>query len=165
MGGVIGMGEISKREDEWQRKATSAAIAEARKIVLGNGRLMNTPVGRLSDVHWGWIIAGALFGWITTRCQQAIIEGLDQEEAVRSLEGAASSSEVAAVRAILPALAEQADINWSQPVSAWSNETMAGFVLLVWQLLEQAELARDRRAGGILRKSDFNEKTGDSIPF
>ena len=29
------MGEISQREDEWQRKATAAAIAGARKIALG----------------------------------------------------------------------------------------------------------------------------------
>ena len=49
----------------------------------GSSPLMNTPVGRLTDQQWGWIFAGALFGWITTRCQQAIAEGLDQEEAVR----------------------------------------------------------------------------------
>ncbi|WP_439394967.1 hypothetical protein ACRQ5Q_38325 [Bradyrhizobium sp. PMVTL-01] len=159
------MGEISNREDEWQRKAISAAIAEARKIVLGNNLLMHTPAGSLSDLQWGWILAAALFGWITTRCEQAIAEELDQQQAVRSFERSPSPDEIAVARAILPALADQADIEWSQPATAWSKDTMANFVLLVRQLLEQAQFARDRRVGGILRKSDFNEKTGDAIPF
>ena len=42
-----------------------------------------TPVGRLTDLQWGWLVTAAIFGWIQTRCQQAIEEGLDQEQAVR----------------------------------------------------------------------------------
>jgi hypothetical protein len=43
------MDEITKKENDWQDRATDAAIAGARKIALGSSPLMNTPVGRLSD--------------------------------------------------------------------------------------------------------------------
>jgi hypothetical protein len=151
------MGEISKHEDEWQIKATAAAIAEARRAVTASGPLMNTPVGRLSDLQWGWILAGAIFGWISTRCQQAIAEGLDQEDAVRMIERSPSPGDVAVVRSVLPELADQADVDWSQPLASWSKETMTHFVLLAWRLITKAEVARDH-GPGILRKSS-NEKT------
>ena len=45
------MGEVSKKEDAWQAKATEAATAAARKITLNSSGLpLMTPVGRLSDV-------------------------------------------------------------------------------------------------------------------
>ena len=33
-----------------------------------------TPIGRLGDVEWGWIVAAILFGWIATRAEQATAE-------------------------------------------------------------------------------------------
>ena len=44
------MGELTEREDEWGRRATAAAIAAARRIVLGDQAVvnMNSPVGRLN---------------------------------------------------------------------------------------------------------------------
>jgi hypothetical protein len=155
---------ISKHEDQWQAKATASAVAEARKIATGSGSLMNTPVGRLSDLQWGWIIAGALFGWITTRHQQAIAEGWDQEETVQFGGFSPSPADVAVVRSILPGLADQASIDWSKPLAAWSKDTMTDFVLLAWQLLNQADVAREH-GPGILRKSTLDEKAGDQIPF
>jgi hypothetical protein len=156
----------SSNHDEWQRKATNVAIAEARKIVASSGPLMNTPVGRLNDTQWGFIFAGALFGWIQTRCQQEIAEGLDQEDAVRLTGHTPSPAEVATVRSILPALADQASIDWSEPLATWSQDRMTGFLVLAWQLLGKAELAGDQGAGGILRKpTTFDEKVGDPIPF
>jgi hypothetical protein len=162
------MGELSKREDEWQRKATAAAIAEVRKIAVDSTPLMNTPVGRLSDLQWGWFIAAGIFGWITTRCEQAIAEGLDQEEAVRMTDCSPSPGDIAVVRSILPALADQAGIDWSLPLTAWSKDTMASFVLLVWQLINKAEHALDQGPSKILRKSskpEFDETDGNAIPF
>jgi hypothetical protein len=160
------MGEITKKEDAWQAKATKAAIAGARKIALGNGPLMNTPVGRLSDHQWGWIATGAIFGWIQTRCEQAIDEGLDQEAAVRITGLSPSPCDVAVVHSVLPLLAEQAGIDWSQPLAAWSKDVMTSFLLLAWRLINQAEAARDHGPGKILRKSkdDWNEK-GDPLPL
>jgi hypothetical protein len=65
----------TKAEDDWQSLATQAAVEGARKIVLGNKNLAKTPVGQLSDTEWGWIVTGAIFAWIQTRCEQAIAEG------------------------------------------------------------------------------------------
>jgi hypothetical protein len=153
------MGAISKHEDDWQAKATAQAIAEARKIVEDNAALKVAPVGRLSDLQWGWIIAAALFGWVIKRCEQAIAEGISHEEAVRMLELDPSPGEVAVARSILPDLV-QAKIDWSQPLASWSKETMTDFVLLTWKLLNRAEMARD--AGpGIVQKATLQ----DEFPF
>src|SRR5262245_56234910 len=77
------MGALTKQENEWLDKATAAAVAGARKIVLGNGPLMNTPAGAVKEEQWGWIIGAAIFGWIEVRVQQAVAEGRDSEEVVR----------------------------------------------------------------------------------
>jgi hypothetical protein len=165
MGAMIVMGEISKKEDEWQTKATEAAIAAARKIALNStGLPPMTPVGRLSDLQWGWIVTAAIFGWIQTRVEQAIEEGLDQEQAVRLTGLNPSPCDVAVVRSILPKLAEKAAIDWSQPLEAWSKDTMASFLLLAWRLIGVAEIARDQGAGKILHKSELAE-LNNPIPF
>jgi hypothetical protein len=156
------MGAISEHEDDWQAKATAAAIAEARKVATGSGPLVNTPVGRLSDLQWGWIFAGALFGWITTRYRQAVAEGWDQEEAVQLAGFSPSPADVAVVKSILPMLADQAGIDWSQPLATWSKDAMTDFVLLAWQLIRKADAAREH-GPHILRKP--NEKAADAIPF
>jgi hypothetical protein len=141
------MGELSKREDDWQAKATAAAIAEARKVAQGSGPLMNTPVGRLSDLQWGWIIAPALFGWIATRCQQAIAEGINQEQAVRMLELSPSPGDVAVIRSILPTLADQVKIDWARPLADWSKDEMTGFLLHAWLLANKADIVLAEGAG------------------
>jgi hypothetical protein len=159
------MGEISKREDEWLRRATDAAIAGARKVALGNGPLMNTPVGRLTDTQWGWITTGAIFAWIEMRVQQAVSEGLDQEQAVRLTGLSPDPCDVAVVSSILPTLADTAEIDWAEPLSAWSKNAMTNFLLLACDLIDKAEAARDHGPGQILKKAEFDEKTGDPIPF
>jgi hypothetical protein len=159
------MGALSKLENEWLDKATAAAIAGARKIALSPGPLMNTPVGRLSDYEWGIICAAVIFGWVETRVQQAIAEGRDQEEMVRLTGLSPSPCDSAVVRSILPALADQAGIDWTLPLTAWSGDTMVGFLLLAWRLLGEAETARDHGLGKILKRAEFDEKTGDPLPF
>jgi hypothetical protein len=119
-------------------------------------------VGRLSDHEWGWIITAAIFGWVQTRCEQAIAEGLDQETAVRMTGLTPSPCDVAAIKSILPALADNAGIDWALPLNAWSQETMIGFLLLAF------ELSKDRRvAGTIVRQSTKEDwdREGDPIPF
>jgi hypothetical protein len=158
------MGALSKLENEWLDKATAAAIAGARKIALSSP-LMNAPVGRLSDYEWGIICTAVIFGWVETRVQQAIAEGLDQEEMVRCTGLSPSPCDSAVVRSILPALADQAGIDWTLPLTAWSGDTMVGFLLLAWRLLGEAETARDHGPGKILKPAEFDEKTGDPLPF
>ena len=160
------MGELSRREDEWQRKATAAAIAGARKIAAGcKGLGSSTPVGRLTDEQWGWIITAAIFGWIETRVEQAIAEGLDQEQTVRLTGLSPSPCDVAVVQSILPTLADTAAIDWTQPLAAWSKDTMSGFLLAAWDLIRKAEIARDHGPGGILQKSTVREVVADEVPF
>jgi hypothetical protein len=154
------MGKISQHEDDWQRRATDAAIVEVRRAIGEFGSAMHTPLSKLSDLQLGWIIAPALFAWITKRCEQAIAEGVDREDAVRMLEADPSPADVAAARSILPDLCDQAKVDWSLPLSAWTKETMTDFVLLTWKLMNQAEAARD--AGpGIIQKSSLQ----DELPF
>src|SRR5262249_4535294 len=137
--------ETTKKENEKLDKSTTAAIAGARKIALNStGLPPMTPVGRLTDLQWGWIVTGAIFGWIQTRVEQAIEEGLDQEQAVRMTGLSPSPCDVAVVRAILPMLADQAAIDWSLPLQAWSKDTMTNSLLAAWQLINKAELARDQ---------------------
>ena len=166
MGKVIVMDEITKKEDESQRRATDAAIAGARRIAGDcKGLPAMTPVGRLNDAQWGWIVTAAIFGWIRTRVEQAIEEGLDQEQAVRLTGLTPSPCDVAVVHSILPALADQAGIDWSQPLATWSKDTMVNFLLLAWELIARGEVARDQGPGKILRKSETWDKEGDEIPF
>ena len=95
------MGELTKKENEWLDKATVAAIAGARKIALNSSGLPPmTPVGRLSDLQWGWLVTAAIFAWIQTRVEQAIEEGFDQEQAVRLTGLTPSPCDVAVVTSI-----------------------------------------------------------------
>jgi hypothetical protein len=79
------MGEGLRRDSEWQEAATAASIAAARKVVLGDDAAVNknTPVGRLSDLEWGWLAASIIFAWIATCAQQATEEGRDVEHVIR----------------------------------------------------------------------------------
>ena len=159
--------KLAQRDDEWQAKATTAAIAGARKIVALNGGSFPATVllGKLSDQQWGWIVTAAIFGWIETRCRQAIAEGLHQEAAVRLTGLNPSPCDVAAVNSILPLLADKAGVDWELPLSAWSKNDMTNFLLMAVRLIDAAADARD--SGKILRQTqpEFDEKTGDPIPF
>src|SRR5262249_1112152 len=64
--------------------ATAAAIAGARGVVHMDGPIPpGTPVGRLSEMEWGWIVAAILFAWISMRARQATAEQLDIEQTIR----------------------------------------------------------------------------------
>jgi hypothetical protein len=124
---------------------------------------MNTPVGRLSDKQWGWIIAGALFGWITTRCEQAIVEGVSREDAVRTFElWPSSPGDVAVIHSILPTLADQAKIDWARPLADWSKNEMTNFLLQAWLMANSAEAVL--ADGAILRKKTADGECSHGMP-
>jgi hypothetical protein len=154
------MNDITKKENAWQDKATTAAVAGARKIAANCAGLpIMTPIGRLTDTQWGWVVTGAIFAWVQTRIEQAIAEGLDQEATVRLIGLTPSPGDVAVVHSILPVLGEKAAIDWVQPLNAWTKDQMTNFLLLAWQLINQAELARDHGPGKIIRptKAEFDD--------
>jgi hypothetical protein len=163
------MGEITKNEDAWQRKAMEAAIAAARKIAGEfSAAPAMTPIGKLSDLQWGWIVSAVIFAWVRTRCEQAMAEGFDPEDAMRMTEIEPPPGDVAIARSILPTLAK-ANFDWTQPLVAWSKDTMVKFLLLAWQLLNSGEVALKEGPAKILRKSDGKREDwdtrGDDIPF
>jgi len=140
------MGEMSECEDEWQRRATAAAVAAARRVVKGDAAIpANTPVGRLSDAQWGWLVAAAIFAWIAVRAEQATAEGLDVEQMIR--DGCSDAWDAGAIATILPKLAETPDTDWSSPLAEWPRETMVHFVAAALRLTHEAMTARDRGPG------------------
>jgi hypothetical protein len=148
------VGELTKHENDWQDRATAAAIAGGRRIVLGDAAVipMNTPVGRLSDVEWGWIIAAVLFAWISVRAEQATAEGLDVEHSIR--DGVDGAWDAGAITVILPRLADAVAIDWRKPLADWPRETMVQFLTTALALACEATTARDLGGGSITRKTD-----------
>ena len=141
---AIGIPTASAIEDVWQRRATAAAIEAARKVVKVDGVIPpGTPIGRLGDVEWGWIVAAILFGWISTRAEQATAENIDTERAIRMTALDPEPWDAGAVATILPELAETPDIDWSKPLGAWPRETMVEFLLVAMRLIRKAMIARD----------------------
>jgi alkylated DNA nucleotide flippase Atl1 len=129
------MAKLSEQEDAWQTAATEAAVAEARAIA--QSQLANTPAGRLTEQQMGWIVVAAIFGWIRTRYQQAIAEGLDREGHVARM--SPSPRDSAVVGSILSRLADQAKVDWSRPLASWSKQEMTGFIELAMYLIDEAK--------------------------
>jgi hypothetical protein len=163
----------SAAEDASQRKATDAAIAAARKVVLGDDAAINknAQIGRLSDIEWGWIVTAVLFAWIGARAEQAATEELDTEQTVRLTGLDPNPWDAGAIAAILPELAQCRGIDWSQPLNDWSRETMIGFLIDALRLVRRGMIARDR-GGGITRKSTATPpadtaagELDDALPF
>jgi hypothetical protein len=151
---TIGDVSLSALEDQRQRDATAAAISAARQVVLGPIP-SGTPIGRLSDSEWGWIVAAVLFGWISVRAQQATAEQLDTERTVRMVGLDPQPWDAGAVVAILPELAASCSgiVDWSKPLTEWSRENITEFLLKAMPLIRKAMIARDLSDKGITRQS------------
>ena len=108
-------------EDAWQRRATAAAIGAARQVIRSTApSRRGTPIGRLGEVEWGWIVAAILFGWIATRAEQAASEQLDTELTIRTTGLDPDPWDAGAVVAILPELAEHC------PASTGRSRSLTG---------------------------------------
>jgi hypothetical protein len=135
---------LSALEDEWLRRATAASIQAVRGVIQGDGPIpLGTPIGRLGDVELGWLIS-------------ATAENLDVERAIRTTGLDPEPWDTGAVTAILPELADACpDIDWSKPLSEWSRETMAEFLLTAMRLVKASIAARDLSERGVTtRKSN-----------
>jgi len=151
----IQMVSLSALEDVRQRDATRAAIAGARSVVQIDGPLPpGTPIGRLSDTEWGWIVAGVLFAWISKRAEQAAADQLDTEQLIRLTALDPQPWDAGAVAAILPDLANAcASLDWSKPLGAWPEDDVIKFLLKAMPLIRRAMIARDLSENGITRQS------------
>ena len=159
------MGDLNKHEDEWQRRATAAAITAARRIVAGDEAAI-TPsarVGDLSDIEWGWLICAAIFAWIAAHAEQATKEGRDTELALRAM-GNLKPWDAGAIATILPQLADISDMPWAKPVGDWSRDQMTRFLTTALDLARKAILARNVGGLSIIRKPAA-EELNDVIPY
>jgi hypothetical protein len=152
---TIGEVSLSALEDQWQRDATAVAISGARGVIKMDGPIPpGTPVGRLSDMEWGWIVAAVLFGWISTRAKQAVAERIDTEQLIRMTALDPEPWDAGAVETVLPDLADAcSDIDWSKPMTAWSKDEIVEFLHRATQLIRKAMIARDLSEKGVSRKS------------
>jgi hypothetical protein len=148
----IGIPSAEAIDDIWQRRATAAAIAAVRQVLDGDAIPKAAPVGRLTDLELGWLVAAAVFGWIRTRAEQATAEGWDTEQTLRVSELDPDPWDAGAVTHILPQLADLDGIDWSTPVGTWSKDTITRFILTAMKLTRAAMLARDVSGGGICTK-------------
>jgi hypothetical protein len=146
----------SALENVWQREATRVAIEAARKVVKDGVIPPRTPIGRVSDVEWGLIVAGVLFGWITTRVQQAISEELDAELALRTTGLDPEPWDAGLILSVLPDLAETPGIDWTLPLTQWSREAIVHFLLTATCLIRRDEIARNQSNRGLTGKSSTN---------
>ena len=126
----------------WQREATRVAIEEARTAVRSGAVPPNTPIGRLSDVEWGWIVAAVLFGWIDVRARQAVDNGVGVDKHIRDTNIEPDPWDIGAIESILPELAT-AETDWSKPLAEFSREGMIAFLGDAYNLIGKAMLARD----------------------
>jgi hypothetical protein len=151
----IGHVSLSALEDQWQRDSTAAAIAGARGVIRTDGPIPpGTPIGRLSDTEWGWIVAAVLFAWISMRAQQATSEEIDTERTIRMVALDPQPWDAGCTAAILPDLADEcSDLDWTKPLTEWSQETMIEFLLKAMRLIRKAMIARDQSEKSITRKS------------
>jgi len=151
----VGEVSLSALEDAWQRQAVAAAIEAARGVVQMDGPIPpGTPIGRLSDAEWGWIVAAILFAWIGVRAQQAAAEQLDAERTIRMVALDPQPWDAGAVAAILPELADScSSLDWSKPLAQWPREDIIEFLLKAMSLIRKAMIARDLSDKGITRKS------------
>ena len=151
----VGEVSLSALEDQWQRDATAAAIAGARGVVQIDGPIPpGTPIGRLSETEWGWVVAGVLFAWISKRAEQAAAEQFDTEQLIRLTALDPEPWDAGAVAAILPDLADAcAGVDWSKPLAAWPMDDIIEFLLKAMPLIRKAMIARDLSEKGVSRKS------------
>src|SRR5262249_32816557 len=77
----IGQVSLSAIEDQWQRDAGWGGAGGVVQVAAPTPPA--TPIGRVSDAEWGWIVAAVLFAWISKRAEHAAAEQLDTEQCIR----------------------------------------------------------------------------------
>ena len=136
----IGTPAASAIEDEWQRRATAAAIEAARGVVKVDGPIPPlAPIGRLGDGDGRTIIR---FGWDPgprrTGDRRKYRHGAcHPHDRARS-----ESARCRCRHGRLAGTSETPGIDWSVPLSTWSRDTMITFLLAATRLIDQANRTR-----------------------
>jgi hypothetical protein len=143
---------LTALEDIWLRRATAIAVEQARAAVSGGAVPPNTPVGRLGDVEWGWIVAAVLFGWIKTRAEQATSSGVGPNELIGTTNIDPDPWDAGAIASILPELGNSG-LDWNKSLSQFSRAEMEAFLGDALTLIRKAMAARDRGQGMVTRRT------------
>jgi len=148
-------------EDAWQRQATAVAIAAARSVVSCGAVPPMTPVGRLSDIEWSWIVASILFGWIRERAAQATSNGLQVEKQIQETGLDPDPWLAGAIAAVLQELANT-KVDWNASLADLSRDEMITFLGDAYTLIGKAMRARDLGEHQITRQSPTGPTTEDT---
>jgi hypothetical protein len=151
---------LSAIEDSWQREATRVAIEKARVAVRGGTVPPNTPIGRLSDTEWGWIVAAVLFGWIDVRARQAVGNGIGVNKHIRDTGIDPDPWDAGAIAAILPELAKP-EIDWTRSLADFTREEIIEFLGDAYNLISKAMLARDTGEKLVTRRLPLGTATDE----
>jgi hypothetical protein len=161
---------LNALEDCWVREATRVAIEQARAVINGGAVPPLTPIARLSDIEWGWIVAAIIFGWINTRAQQATGNGAGPHKYIRETGIDPDPWDIGAIEAILPELASSST-DWSKSLAEFSREEMIAFLGDAYNLIGKAMLARDKGEQLVTFKGPpgteeaISEKEFDELPY
>ena len=128
-----------------------------------------TPIGRLSDIEWGWIVASILFGWIDTRARQATSNGAGPNAYIRSTRIDPDPWDAGAIDSILPELANP-EIDWSKSLSEFSRDEIIALLGDAYNLISKAMIARGKGENLVTRRApastaEAEEDWNDPIPF
>jgi hypothetical protein len=148
------LAKLSASQDEWMRRATDVSIVAAKDVVGDTGPIRpGVPIGKLIREEWGWIVSSALWGWISTRAEQAATEGWNPERTIAATGLDPDPRMAGAVTAILPKLTETCpELDWSKAVGDWPKEDMVKFLGVAFELINEALRARDAVEDRVLGK-------------
>jgi hypothetical protein len=148
--------------DIWQRQATAAAVASARKMV-GDGVVpSDTLVGHLSDEQFGWLLCAGICSWISTRAAQAVDEGNAAIEMnIRDTGSVPLPWDAGAAETILSDLGAMGGVDFTVPMFGWSKATMLRFLCTAYELMAKAITARDRGGDITAPQAPLN----DAVPW
>ena len=114
-----------------------------------------TPIGRLTLHEWGWVCSSAVWAWIATRAEQAAVEGWDVERVIRTTGMRPDPWTVGVIRSVLGKLPEACpDLDWSQPIGAWSKDEITEFLTKALHLIQRAIAARDHTENEVAGKTN-----------
>jgi hypothetical protein len=152
--------------DDWTKQAFAACLAAAKDLIGVEGPIRPlSPIGRLGDDEWGWIISSIVWAWIATRAEQAATEGWNAERAIRATGLDPDPWFDGAVAAILPKLPDAcAGLDWSKPVGEWPKDNVVEFLSTAIVLARRAVAARNVAEEPIAGKLETVDTLNEELP-
>jgi hypothetical protein len=152
---MIGQVSLSALENDWQRRATAAAIAGARGVIQVDGPIPpGTPNRAALGCRMGMHRRRRPVRLDRDACRAGGGGAAGYRAHLRMTALDPEPWDAGAVGAILPDLASACEhVDWSKPLTGWPRETMIEFLLTAMPLIRRAMIARDMSAQGVTRKS------------